>query len=103
MGLFVLNNALSVPKLLYLLRSSPGPCFGSQGAFRFDDALRSALALVTNCLLSDEAWLQAALPLPWGEMHIRSISSLASSVFLASAPPIKLLSSSLLPPWGLHL
>jgi len=97
-GLFLLKNALSVPKLLYLLRSSP--CFGSRGAIRFDEAIRSALALVTNCLLSDEAWLQAALPVRWGGMGIRSISSLVGSAFLASAASIKILASSLLPQWG---
>jgi len=59
-SLFLIKNVLSVPKLLYLLRTSS--CFGSRGAIQFDEALRTSLALVTNCLLTDEAWLQATLP-----------------------------------------
>jgi len=52
---------------------------------------------VSNCAISDDAWLQAALPVRWGGLGIRSFSSLASSAFLASSTAARALATSLLP------
>jgi len=52
-SLFLLRSCLSLPKLLYLMRSSP--CFGTQASSLFDESLRSALVTVSNCAISDDA------------------------------------------------
>jgi len=76
------------------------PCFGSQGAIRYDVSLCAALASVTNFFLTDEAWLQAALPVRWGGLGVRIISALASTAFLASVASAQALVTTLLPPEG---
>jgi len=55
---------------------------------------------VTNCFLTDEAWLQAALPVRWGGLEARSISSLVSAAFLASVASAKALVTTIFPPKG---
>jgi len=55
---------------------------------------------VMNCAISDDAWLQAALPVRWGGLGIRSFSSLASSAFLPSSTGAQALATSLLPRVG---
>ena len=42
------------------------------------------LSCISNCHLSDSAWSQAVLPIRWGSLRVRSISSLAGSAFLSS-------------------
>jgi len=101
-GIFLLKSGLSIPKLLYLmhLSSKASPSFGTQGDFRFDEASRSALGLVKNCYLTDEALFQAALPVRWGVLGVRGISTLASSALLASVASVQVWATSLLPPHG---
>ena len=50
-GLVILKNALSAPKLTYILRASP--CSGNQALEEFDATLRSSLTTITNCFRTD--------------------------------------------------
>ena len=83
-ALLLLRNALAIPKVLHLLRTSP--CFSSPHLLEFDHLLRSILSSILNVDLScKSAWLQASLPVSHGGIGIRSASMLATSTYLASA------------------
>ena len=62
-SLVLLRHSFAIPKLHYLLRTTP--CFLSGHLEEYDSVLRSILSSVTNCpLVQDEkAWLQASLPM----------------------------------------
>lgn len=94
-ALLILKNALSAPKVMYLLRCAP--CFGNSRLNEFDSILRKSLSGIANCDLDDAAWDQATLQVSEGGMGIRSVATLAPSAFLASAASTHLLQISLLP------
>ena len=82
-ALLLLRHSLAIPKLLYILRSSPSflsPCLKS-----YDDELRALVSRITNVPLEDPAWSQASLPVRCGGLGIRSAVQLAPSAFLSSA------------------
>ena len=79
----LIHHSLSVPKLLHVLRSSPR--VNNEFLKKFDDILRDGLSKVLNVDLSHNQWIQAILPVNKGGVGIRSVISLASSAFLASA------------------
>jgi hypothetical protein len=82
-ALVILRNSLSVPKLLYILRTSG--CAGNVLLQTFDNILRNGLSDILNVALTDDQWIQASLPVRHGGLGIRSVVQLASSAFLASA------------------
>ena len=82
-ALIILQNSLSVPKLLYVLRTSA--CAGHPLLQTFDDILRSGLSDILNVSITDDQWIQASLPVRHGGLGVRSVVRLASSTFLASA------------------
>jgi len=82
-ALVLLKNSLSMPKLLYLLRTAD--CSNNPLLTMFDISLRSGLSNILNVDLSDIQWLQASLPVRHGGLGIRSAQMLASSAFLSSA------------------
>jgi len=82
-ALYLLKNALAIPKLLCLLLTAP--CFSSQELGRFDEVIRTALSSPLNLDLSATVWSQACLPVRWGGLGVRSAHQLAPSAFLASA------------------
>merc|ERR1712033_150472 len=66
----LLKNSCAIPKLTYLLRSSP--------AYRhldllgdFDQLVKNALSLITNVDFFEDAWIQATLPVRSGGLGIR--------------------------------
>ena len=61
-GLFLLKNCFSIPKLTYVLRSSP--CFTRPNILNsYDLVIKGALQTILNTLLSDEScWQQCTLP-----------------------------------------
>ena len=82
-ALIILRNCLST-LVNFTLRASP--CTGHSSLTKFDDILRKAICSIVNVNLSDDQWLQASLPVRLGGLGVRSVSSLAPSAFLASAP-----------------
>jgi len=58
-ALTLLKNSLTMPKVLYLLRTAD--CSGNQLLERFDDTLRSGISRVLNVDLDNDQWLQASL------------------------------------------
>src|SRR5882757_401452 len=99
-GLFLLRSTLGVPRLLHLLRSSP--CFLSPAVESFDETLKLAVSRISNCELSDTAWGRAILPVRWGGLGVRDVSSLALPAFLASSAASAGLVCALLAPRHLH-
>jgi len=93
-ALVILKSALSTPKLLYTLRSSP--CSDHPELERFDALLRSGLSGIINISISDVNWIQASLPVSDGGLGIRSAALLAPSAFLASAAGTRNLQSNIL-------
>lgn len=91
----LLRNALSIPKLMYVLRSSP--CFLSTQLAAFDDLQKSLLSQITNTNLDEAAWAQASLPVRLGGLGIRRAEQLAPSTFLASATACSDLINQILP------
>ena len=82
-ALVLLKNSFSAPRLQFTLRSAP--CVGHPHLQIFDNLLRTAASKVCNVTLSDDQWQQASLPVRYGGLGIRRVSSLAPSAFLASA------------------
>jgi len=82
-ALFLLRNVLSLPRLLYTLRTAP--CTGSAELSLYDAHLRATLSTTLNVDLNDDRWTQASLPVRWGGIGIRGASTLAPSAYLASA------------------
>ena len=95
-ALLLLHHSFSIPKLLYLLCTSP--CFLAEHLEEFDDTLRHLLCKIINVNLdNDSAWLQASLPVRWGGIGIHRAVQLAPSTFLASAAGCSELINHLLP------
>ena len=96
-ALCLLRNAFSLPKILYVLRTSP--CFLANSLLCDLDAIqRSLLEAICNVSLNEAAWCQASLPVRSGGLGIRSFAMLATSSFLASAAGSSSLISRILPP-----
>ena len=79
----LLKNSFSIPKLQYVLRSSPayqhGECLSG-----FDLALREAVTRVTNVPLDNVSWNQAALPVSHGGLGFRRAGDIALPAFISS-------------------
>ena len=93
----LLRHSLAIPKLLYLLRTSP--CFLSSSLKIYDDELRATVCSSFNIQLaeSDPSWIQSTLPVCHGGLGIRSAVQLAPSAFLASAAASSGLAHLILP------
>ena len=83
-ALFLLKNSFSIPKLTFLLRTSP--CFMHPDKLsNYDSILTSTLEKITNVQLTDSSRIQACLPVKMGGLGLPSASLLATSCFLSSA------------------
>jgi len=94
-ALVLLRISLSIPKLMYTLRTAS--CHDSSRLTEFDNALKEGLSSLLNVNLSEDQWNQASLPVRDGGLGIRSAASLATSAFLASAARTNDLQSLILP------
>ena len=95
-ALVLLKNSLSMPRLLYTLRTSD--CRNHPLLTRFDTILREGLLLILNVNFYDTQWLQATLPVRNGGIGLRTTSTLATSAFLASAASTEAFQQAFLPP-----
>ena len=95
-ALVLLKNSLSMPRLLYALRTSD--CHDHPLLTRFDTILREGLSLILNVDFDDTQWLQATLPVRHGGTSLRTASTLATSAFLASAASTEAHQQAILPP-----
>ena len=73
---YLLHHCFAIPKLLYLLRTSPSwRVSGLLG--KFDDLIRTSLQTITNVNISFSAWAQSILPAAKGGLGIRSAVDLS--------------------------
>ena len=95
-ALFLLRNALSIPKLTYFLRTAP--CFTEIEVLRlYDKLLKEALQEILNINLKDRAWNQSTLPVSKGGLGVKLASELAGPAYLSSVVASENLTNSLLP------
>jgi hypothetical protein len=80
---YLIKNCLFMPKLLYLLRTSPS--FEHPEILKlFDRSLVSALERITNVHLDPHATTQALLPAKYGGLGIPSTEAISTSAYLSS-------------------
>ena len=83
-GCFMLKSCFSLPKLLYVLRTST--CFSHRALLEKNDkTVRDGLSKVCNVNFDDILSTQLALPAEMGGLGVSSASLLAIPAFLASA------------------
>ena len=83
-ALFLLKNCLSLPKLLYIMRTEH--VYQFEDLLRsFDEIIRTSLSKVTNIAMTEPVWRQASLPVRHGGLGIRRTEQLALPAYLASA------------------
>ena len=81
-ALFLLRNCFAIPKLTYVLRTSP--CFQSPLLKSYDSKIRSALEKVVNIQLSGLSCEQCTLLVWFGGLGIRSAEDIVLPAFLSS-------------------
>ena len=94
-ALCLLKNALAMPQLQYILRTSP--CAGNSLLSTFDSVIHNGLSKILNVELNDSQWKQASLLVQMGGLGMRSACMLAPSAFLASAAATLSLQNAILP------
>ena len=93
-ALVLLKNSISIPKLLYRLRTSN--CYNHLHLLKFDAVLKTGLSSIFNVDFDETQWTQATIPVSDGGLGIRSANMLATSAFLASAASTYSLQQSIL-------
>ena len=78
-ALVLLRNSLAMPKLLYILWTSP--CADNKLLSDFDSTLRQGLTIILNIDLTDDQWIQAYLSIRNGGLGVRSAQMLAPYAF----------------------
>ena len=94
-ALFLLKNCVSIPKLMYILRT---PRVRDKAGLRvFDETVRKAVCSITNVEMTDSVWKQATLPTSIGGLGIRRTEDIALPAFLASLFSVRNLIEQILP------
>jgi hypothetical protein len=93
---FLLKNCLCIPKLQYLLRTTPCLRFAEE-LHNFDDVIRDTLAKLLNVDMNDTQWHQASLPVRKGGMGVRRASDIAPSAYISSYTSTAELRRAILP------
>lgn len=94
--LFILINWLAIPKLMYLLRTSPTwNCVTELRSL--DVKIRVGLSNITNAGIREQSLDQATLPVKLGGLGIRTTEELSIPAFLASVSAVIPLVSGILP------
>ena len=92
----LLRSCLSLPKVNFLLCTCPPFADHISIWKNFDDNLQEAMNTILGSNITDEAWLQAQLPVSQSGLGIRSACLHASSSFIASALEADIIVSELL-------
>ena len=98
---FILKNCLSIPKLIYLLRSAP--CFKCKDELEvFDTAIKTNMEKICNVSFGEENWSQASLPIRNAGLGLRSTADVPLPCFLSLPHACKGLVNRLLPSLNLE-
>ena len=95
---FLLKNFLWVPKLLYLLRSSPVFKDAPDALKRIDNLLCEGLSSTINVEFNCTNWNQDVLPVSTGGLGFRRTADLALPAYLSSTHSTAALIKDILPP-----
>ncbi|KAF2901127.1 hypothetical protein ILUMI_05057 [Ignelater luminosus] len=80
---FLLRNCFSIPKLTYLLRTSPAWA-AIEIINAVDRSIKVAFESISNISFDEQQWCIASLPIKFGEFGLRKASDIMLPVFLAS-------------------
>ena len=95
-ALYLLRNCFSMPKLTYLLRSSP--CFIKSDLLKqCNSIIKKTLTQILCTQLREESWDQATLPVFNGGLGLRPACEVAISGYLSSVKASTAITLSLLP------
>uniref|UniRef100_A0A8D8RZN0 Reverse transcriptase domain-containing protein n=1 Tax=Cacopsylla melanoneura TaxID=428564 RepID=A0A8D8RZN0_9HEMI len=92
---FLLKNCFNIPKMTYVLRTSPMWKFPDY-LNEIDREIKSTLESLLNLKLNDSQWDQTTLPIKYGGIGIRKASDICLPAFLSSANSVKPLMSDIL-------
>lgn len=82
-GFFLLKNCLSLPKLMYVLQTSPA--WKNEDDLRvFNEVVKCNSQSITNVKMSGSTWEQAPLPVGCGGLGVSSAQELASTAYVES-------------------
>ena len=96
-GFFLLKNEFSLPRLLFLLWSSP--CYRhSDDLAPYEECTRNTAESICNVQIDDSGWKQARLLVRFGGLGLRSEGDLAILAYLSSRESCRRLVSAILPP-----
>ena len=80
---FLLRKCLSIPRLLFKLRSSP--CYRLHAELtQFDKTLRQATSTVCNVKFDDTGWQQSTLPVAHGGLGLSSAVNVSLPAYASS-------------------
>ena len=80
----LLKNSFAIPKMTYILRSSPA--YQQEDLLKdFDTAIRDSMSSIANIDFTEEAWTQASLPVRHGGLGIRKSGDIALPGYISSA------------------
>ena len=80
----LLKHSFAIPKMTYLLRSSPA--YQQVDLLNnFDTTIRNSMSKITNIDFTDEAWDQLSLPVRYGGLGIRKSADIALPAYISSA------------------
>ena len=80
----LLKNSFVIPKMTYLLRSSPA--FHQTDILQeFDMIVRNSMSKITNIDFTDDGWTQASLPVRSGGLGIRKAVDISLPCYISSA------------------
>ena len=92
---FLLKNCFALPRMLYLLRSSP--CYLVDDILKdVEDEIRATESSICNIKFDDAGWEQATLPIRFGGLGLRSPRDLALPAFISSLTACSPLKSEIL-------
>ena len=82
-ALYLLRNCFSLPRLLYLLRSSPSYNLQDQLTV-FDNVMKEGSERICNVAFDNTGWKQATLPISLGGIGLTAASDIAFSAYASS-------------------
>ena len=80
---FLLKSYVSLPRVLYLLRSSPAYRHPAL-LVKIDETVRCGMEAITNVRLRGDSWRQATLPVNLGGLGVRMVTDVALPAHIAS-------------------
>ena len=80
---YLLRHCLSIPRLMYLLRSSP-TYYCIDNLRSYDDTIRNGLSRLMNVDISEECYKQSRLPTRHGGLGIRSVADISLPAYISS-------------------